>query len=225
MRERAAGARRRGPAARRPCAATTVPIAKKPSRANGAARSDAPTVRSWPLPRSPVRNSRTAAAISRPQSTPSREPAAPKAAPSPMSARCNCPACHAERPQQRQRAAAPQHRQRLRGKDQERSRPQGHESQHVQVHPIGAGHALCAVALDLRRDREHARGQPPRERAAKGIDVGTRASSADRRDSTGRLVRRSIARRRCPSVPEPAGRRFGARTPSTCETLGQGYRR
>jgi len=50
-----------------------------------------------------------------------------------------CPALHAQHPQQRKLRAPPRHRKRLRRKGQERAGEKRHQRQHVEVHAIGPG--------------------------------------------------------------------------------------
>ena len=85
----------------------------------------------------------------------------------------------AQRAQQAERPAPPQHRERLRREHQERAGPQGNERQHVEIDAVGPGYGRRAIALDLRRHGECSGRKAPLQRRAKGlhIDAGVQPRS------------------------------------------------
>ncbi len=114
---------------------------------------------------------------------------------------------HPERPQQCERSASAQHRQRLRREDQERAGPQRDQRQHIQIDPIGARHGDGTVALDLRRHGHDARGQASRESAAKGLDVDALAEAQIDAIQPANLIERPLRRG---NVHQPERLRIGS---------------
>ncbi len=81
------------------------------------------------------------------------------------------PAGHAERAQQRERAAPPQHRERLRREHQECAGHQRHQREHVEVHAIGAGHGAQALEFPAGSEHQHARRQRAAQPRAHGRGI------------------------------------------------------